>query len=158
MEEAFTLALKKLGYKKLRKEQEKVLRAFVSGKDVFAALPFGYGKSLCFALLPHVFNHLKKRSESTVICVSPLTYLVMDQREKFLRVGLETEFVGEAQQDPNAIASVKEGVVQLLYISPESLLSSIQWREMLRSEVYRENLVAFVVDEAHCQAMVCEYM
>ena len=50
----------------------------------------------------------------------------------------------------NAIARVKEGRVQLLYISPESLLTNHQWREMLRSEVYRENLVAFVVDEAHC--------
>lgn len=61
-----------------------------------------------------------------------------------------TEFVGEAQQDPNVIARVKDGKVQLLYISPESLLRNYQWREMLRSEVYRENLVAFVVDEAHC--------
>ena len=63
--------------------------------------------------------------------------------------GLATEFVGEAQEDPNAIARVKEGRVQLLYISPESLLTKHQWREMLRFN-YRENLVAFVVDEAHC--------
>ena len=41
----------KLGYKKLRHEQEKVLRAFVGGRDVFAALPTG--NFLCFALLPH---------------------------------------------------------------------------------------------------------
>ena len=47
---------------------------------------------------------------------------MMDHKEKFSRAGLETEFVGEAQHDPRAISSVKEGKVQLLCISPESLL------------------------------------
>ena len=42
------------------------------------------------------------------------------------------------------------GKVQLLYISPESLLINSEWREMLQSDIYCENLVAFVVDEAHC--------
>ena len=44
-------ALAQLGYQKL---QAKVLNAFVGGRDVFVALPTGYGKSLCFALLPHI--------------------------------------------------------------------------------------------------------
>ena len=52
MEEAFVSALDRLGYEKLREEQEKVLRALLGGRDVFAALPIGCGKSLCFALLP----------------------------------------------------------------------------------------------------------
>lgn len=64
--------------------------------------------------------------------------------------GLATEFVGKAHQDPNAIACVKEGKIQPLYISPESLPTYHHRREMLRSDVYQENLVAFVVDEAHC--------
>ena len=45
-------ALAQLGYRKLQKEQAKVLNAFVSGREVFAALPTGYSKSLCFTLLP----------------------------------------------------------------------------------------------------------
>ena len=146
MEEAFVFALDRLGYEKLREEQEKVFRAFVSSIDVFAALPTGYRKSLGFALLPHVFDHLKQRSGSIVICISPLTSLMMDQKEKFSRAGLETEFVGEAQHDPRAISySSVEGKVQLLYVSPESLLINSEWREMLQSDVYRENLVAFQV-------------
>ena len=43
-----------------------------------------------------------------------------------------------------------EGKVQLLYISPESLLINSEWREMLQSDIYREKLVAFVVDKVHC--------
>ena len=60
MEEAFVFALDSLRYEKVKEDQEKVLRAFVCGRDVFAALPTGYGKSLCFALLPHVFDYLKQ--------------------------------------------------------------------------------------------------
>ena len=54
MEQAIAFPLAQLGYQKLRKEQPKVLNAFVGGRDSFAALPTGYGKSLCFALFPHI--------------------------------------------------------------------------------------------------------
>ena len=42
-----------LGYSELKAEQERVVKAFLSGKDVFGALPTGYGKSLCYAVLPY---------------------------------------------------------------------------------------------------------
>jgi hypothetical protein len=73
VKKAFDFALGKLGYEKLRLEQDKFLWTFVSGRDVFAALPTGYAKSLCFALLPVVFDRLRGKSSSIVICVSPLT-------------------------------------------------------------------------------------
>ena len=76
---------------------------------------------------------------------------MIDQKEKFSQPGLETEFVGEAQHDPHAI-SRRHG--SALYINPESLLINSEWREMLQSDIYRENLVAFVVDKALCQKMV----
>ena len=60
-------------------------------------------ESLCFALLPHVFDCLKEKHGPMVICVSPLTSLMMDQTENFSRTSLQMEFVGEAQRDPNAI-------------------------------------------------------
>lgn len=42
------------------------------------------------------------------------------------------------------------GEVQIVYIGPEMLLLNTTWREMLRTPVYKSNLVAFVVDEVHC--------
>ena len=69
-----------LGYSKLKPEQEQAILAFVSGKDVFVALPTGYGKSLCFAA-PCV--RLAERSRETVIVVSPLVALMKEQAASF---------------------------------------------------------------------------
>ena len=50
----------KLGYPSLRPEQLEVAIQFylLSGRDVFAVLPTGFGKSLCFAVLPLAFDKL----------------------------------------------------------------------------------------------------
>ena len=87
------------------------------------------------------------------VCVSQLTALMMEQRSKFTVKGISAEFVGQLQQDILALTAVKSGKVQLLYFSPECILSNPQWREMLLLSVYQQNLVALVVDEAHCITM-----
>ena len=59
--EAARSAARELGYTDLKQEQLRVVEAFVEGRDVFAVLPTGYGKSLsalCYACLPIVFNKL----------------------------------------------------------------------------------------------------
>ena len=53
-------------------------------------------------------------------------------------------------QDPLLKAGIVAGHYQLVYVSPEHLLRDLEIREMFRSEVYTNNLVALVVDEAHC--------
>ena len=47
--------IQKLGYTQLKPEQLKVILEFLNGRDVFAVLPTGYGKTLCFACLPLIF-------------------------------------------------------------------------------------------------------
>lgn len=141
-----------IGYESVKERQKEALLEFVKGRDVFVCLPTGYGKSICFALLPLIFDRLRGKSGSITLVVSPLTSLMMDQRGRFTHKGLSTDFVGELQQDVASISSIKEGKVQLLYVSPESILSNVQWRFMLQSEVYKQNLNAIAVDEAHCIA------
>jgi bloom syndrome protein len=78
---------------------------------------------------------------------------MMDQKEKFSLKGITTDFVGEDQMDEDVISKVLNGEIQLLYISPESLICNRLYRNMLLSPVYKERLVALAVDEAHCVKM-----
>ncbi len=93
------------------------------GKDVFVSMPTGSGKSLCYCLLPKVFDALRGSTsvemQAVVIVVSPL----------------------------DEVCSRR---YQLVYLSPEALLTNATWRDMLQCPVYQQNLVALVVDEAHC--------
>ena len=45
-----------------------------------------------------------------------------------------------------------DGVYQLVFLSPEALLSNETWRNMVPSSVYQENLVAVVIDEFYQRA------
>ena len=81
----------------------------------------------------------------------------MEQKAKFSQIGIHTEYVGELQQDLDAMKDVRDGQIQMLFISPESLLRNPQWREKLTSRVYKEKLVAVVVDEAHCVVSVVSW-
>ena len=50
----------KFGYTfMVKQEQVRIIEALIDGKDVFAALPTGYGKSLTFTLLPAAFEQVK---------------------------------------------------------------------------------------------------
>ena len=81
-------------------------------------------KSFCYALLLVVFDVFRGERQSIIIVDSPLTFLMMEQREKFATQGIPAEFVGELQQDIDSMQGVKEGKHQLVYISPKSLLSN----------------------------------
>ena len=52
---------------------------FVKGKDVFVALPTGFG------CLPFLFDALKSVQNSIVIVVSPIIALMKDQVAAFLK-------------------------------------------------------------------------
>jgi len=90
------------------------------------------------------------KSGSIVVVVTPLTALMLDQKKKFTDLGVITEYVGSAQDDEAAVAAVLQGKIQLVYISPECIISNKKFRGMFQKDVYQKNLVALVVDEAHC--------
>ena len=158
----------RLGYVTLKDEQLEAIVTFVQGNDCFIALPTGYGKSAIYGVLPYVFDIMKGMftllqdnyisvlviflgtTGSIVVCVSPLTSLMLDQQSNFVPHGLQAEFVGEMQVDSSCKEKVIKGQVQLVFITPENLIENRQYRKMLLSDIYQEKLVAIVVDEAHC--------
>lgn len=82
--------------------------------------------------------------------ISPLSAIMVDQKEKFSGVGWNVEFVGEAQMHKTAVGRAISGEAHLVYISPENIINNSIYRRMLLTPAYRENLVGVAVDEAHC--------
>ena len=69
-----------LGYSRLKEMQLRVIVQFISGRDVFAVLPTGYCKSLCYGCLPGVFDKLTRCDRSAIVCiVTPLIAIIEDQ-------------------------------------------------------------------------------
>ena len=146
MKEAINGAIRTLGYTALRSEQLQAVERFVSGRDVLVSLPTGCGKSLCYGCLPLVFDSLRSlQQRSIVVAVSPLNSLMQDQVASFTTRGLKASYIHKEGGGSGVLA----GEMQLVYASPEAFLTVSKWREMLRKEVYHDNIVCLAVDEAH---------
>lgn len=121
-------------------------------RDVFVCLPTGSGKSLCYCILPYAFDELRSitgtEKRSIVLVVSPLIALMKDQVRSMVERNITAIYAAEA--DDKAVEDIILGRYQLVFMSPEMLLRDENWRDMLVSTHYQENLMAFVVDEAHC--------
>ena len=140
--------MRSLGFYDIKKEQKEAIMAFVSGRDVFVALPTGYGKSVIYGSLPRVFDSFQavKDPPSIVVVVSPLKALMSDQCRSFTELGMTAACAGDRSIPWDSFLA---GKVQIVSISPESLTRGKQWREILKSPTYQEHLVGLIVDEAH---------
>ena len=141
-----------LGFTDLKKEQKEAVREFVGGKDVFVSLPTGFGKSLCYIALPGVFDVLRSvEKQSMILVVSPLLALMKDQVASITKMGVSAVYVSDKKTSSAAVMrSLAAGEYQVIFASPEALFQGTQQRTILCSNAYQENLMAFVIDEAHC--------
>ena len=141
MDRAIGTAAREIEYSYVCPSQQKVLKYFLNGKDTFVSLPTGTGKLLCYCILSLVFDKIRNTSCSSIaVTVSALIALIKDQ----------VNAMSNRKQHAVYIGSVKRIVkFQLIFTSPESLLTNLNWRDMLQSPIFQEDLVAFVVDEAH---------
>ena len=143
-------AANSLGYV-LKMEQEQSLRKFVAGNDVFVSMPTGFGKSLCYILLPCIFDLIREvEGKSIILVVSPLI-LMQDQVATISALGITMVCITDKETSSSAVTlAVCKGEYQIICISPEALFLSTRWRNILSTVTYRSNLVGFIIDEAHC--------
>jgi len=89
------------GFESFRPLQEQIVRDALAGKDVFAVLPTGGGKSLCFQIPALV------RPGLTVV-VSPLISLMKDQVDAMQASGVAATFKFDAggERSSRAVARV----------------------------------------------------
>jgi len=129
------------GYSSFRPLQREIIDASLAGRDVFALLPTGGGKSLCFQL-PALH-----RVGLTVV-VSPLIALMKDQVDQLQAAGIAATFLNSslgARESRSRLAGLHRGEWRLLYVAPERLMLD-DWRENLQAW----NVAALAIDEAHC--------
>ena len=89
-------------------------------------------------------------NNSLAVCISPLTSLEVDLTRRLQSKGISATYVGEQQKDWQETKRVLDGNVEIVFISPESIVHNKAFRNMLRTEAYKERMVALIVDEAHC--------
>jgi len=129
------------GFTSFRPLQEEIIRDSLAGKDVFALLPTGGGKSLCFQLPAMAQPGL-------TVVVSPLIALMKDQVDGMQAGGIPATFLNSslAQNESRArLRGLHNGEFRLLYVAPERLMLS-----GFLSDLQRWNVRLLAVDEAHC--------
>ncbi|HYR57670.1 MAG TPA: RecQ family ATP-dependent DNA helicase, partial [Chthoniobacteraceae bacterium] len=129
------------GYDSFRPLQEEIITDALAGRDVFALLPTGGGKSLCFQL-PALLR------EGLTVVVSPLIALMKDQVDSLTASGIPATFLNSSLDAGEARARFRglhQSDYRLLYVAPEQLMLS-GFLETLKSW----NIAQIAIDEAHC--------
>ena len=128
------------GYNSFRQNQEEIIRHVTNGRDALVLMPTGGGKSICYQIPALTMK-------GTAIIISPLISLMKDQVETLRANGIEAEALNSGN-DPAIDLVIRRkclaGSLKLLYISPEKLLTELDY---LISHI---EVSLFAIDEAHC--------
>ena len=106
------------GFASFRPLQEEIIRDSLAGRDVFALLPTGGGKSLCFQLPALACDGL-------TVVVSPLIALMKDQVDALQAGGIPATFLNSslaAEESRKRLRGLHNGEFRLLYAAPERLM------------------------------------
>ena len=140
-ENLLALLKRTFGYSSFRPLQEQIISDCLAGLDVFALLPTGGGKSLCFQLPAIAQGGL-------TLVVSPLIALMKDQVDGLLASGVQATFLNStlsATESKARFRGLYRGEYRLLYIAPERLMMP-----GFLERLPELNIQQIAVDEAHC--------
>jgi ATP-dependent DNA helicase RecQ len=137
-----TDTLKKIfGFDSFRPNQQAIVERIMAGRDVFAVMPTGGGKSLCYQLPASVMA-------GTAVVISPLISLMKDQVDAARQLGIAAAFLNSSLSLPEmsaVYAALGRGELDLLYVAPERFAV-----DAFRQALDELQCCLFAVDEAHC--------
>ena len=129
------------GFPEFRGLQEEAVRHVIAGGDALVLMPTGGGKSICYQV-PALCR------PGTAVVISPLIALMDDQVAALRQVGVAAGAL-HSELDPAEARTVardlNEGKLDLLYVSPERLLT-----EGTLDRLARLRIALIAIDEAHC--------
>ena len=129
------------GYDNFKPKQYEIINKIISGEDVCAVLPTGYGKSLTYQI-PAIYM------AKPAVIISPLISLMNDQRLILDKLGITSCCYNSTVKDREAMRKdISRGAYQFVYITPEAIVSLKDFLIILE-EFQGISLVA--IDEAHC--------
>jgi len=129
------------GYREFREHQAAIIDTLMEGRDAFALMPTGSGKSLCYQV-PAIIGR------GVGIVISPLIALMKDQVDALRQNGVEAEYLNSSLSAPEAAAvegRLLSGRTDLLYVAPERIVT-----ERFQALLARLTVILFAIDEAHC--------
>jgi ATP-dependent DNA helicase RecQ len=140
-EEPASVLRRVFGFPRFRGQQEQVVDHVIAGGDALVLMPTGGGKSVCYQV-PALCR------SGTAVIVSPLIALMDDQVAALRQLGIAAGAL-HSDLDPAEARSVTRDLIEqqldLLYVSPERLLSNGTIERLARLEI-----ALFAIDEAHC--------
>lgn len=129
------------GFPSFRGLQEPAIARIAGGGDALVLMPTGAGKSVCYQV-PALCR------PGTAIVISPLIALMDDQVAAMRQLGVAAAAL-HSELDPEEHRRVGReldaGMLDLLYVSPERLLSPGTTERLQRQEI-----ALIAIDEAHC--------
>ncbi|MEL7596722.1 MAG: DNA helicase RecQ, partial [Clostridiaceae bacterium] len=142
MQENVEEILKKYyGYNEFREGQKEIIESILVGKDTFAIMPTGGGKSLCYQIPAMIM-------EGLTLVISPLISLMKDQVDSLNSFGIPAGVINSTQsinEIRDTIYRAAQGELKLLYVAPERLDVESFYRLFQTL-----NVSQIAVDEAHC--------
>ena len=134
------------GFPEFKPNQREVIEHIFSHEDVFAVMPTGYGKSVCYQIPAIAFSILM---EGLTVIISPLQALMRDQVQNLHDNGIiRATYINSslsAVERHYRLKGIQNGWYDIVYMSPEQLRNQ-KTRNALRSR----KISFFVIDEAHC--------
>ncbi|WP_440895758.1 RecQ family ATP-dependent DNA helicase [Amphibacillus sp. Q70] len=140
MDQLENMLKKYFGYDSFRLGQRDIIEDVLQKKHVFATLPTGSGKSLCYQLPAFMIK-------GTVIIVTPLLSLMTDQVKQLKKRGFKKVVALNSFNTTHERALIFNDLhtYKMIYLSPEMLRNKIVMRKLRQLTI-----ALFVVDEAHC--------
>ena len=99
------------------------------GKDVFAIMPRGFGKTIIFQLFQRLAKAALTLENSTIIVFSPLISLLRDQVEQLKKLGFLAAAIGITKEEEDDEKKVRQGKCEIVFGSLESRLVK-KWQRL----------------------------